>query len=217
MAMKISIQPVVQPVLLTVALAALAALVSCGFKTYNMTDPGKPADAFTTFYRAVSDGDDATANELLYNYSWNSFKPSGKKDGGQYEINGVTVSGTDAMLFDVMLRSRNCRVVSESDYSRDDLNASVTVSYTSFDLSRFQKDLSRASVKAVKEKQRSGQNFSSAAETRGIIDEIKVRLLKEPEKYYSTKKYKVELICEKGRWKVILGEDFYKALSGNTD
>ena len=76
--MKIFINKTARPVLLTMAVLAVVALVSCGIKTYNMIDPGKPSESFTAFYRAVSDGDDAAVNELLYNYTWTSLKPAGK-------------------------------------------------------------------------------------------------------------------------------------------
>ena len=212
-----SVKKAAELALLTAALILVSVLVSCGIKTYNIIDPGKPTDAFAEFYRAVSDGDDAAANELLYNYEWHSFKPEKKTGMGGYVVNGITVSGADAMVFDVMLRSRSCRVISESDYGRDDLKSSVTVSYMSFDLAKFQKALSKIALSEVKEKQREGVNFSSAEETRQIIDSIKIELLKDPHKYNTTRRFKINLICDKGKWKVVLSEDFYKALSGNTD
>lgn len=200
--------------LLSGILLCAAVLAGCGLKTYHMTDPGRPADAFTAFYRAVSDGDDDTANQLLYNYSWRSYMPQPDASGKYYTVNGADVSGSDARVMTCLLQSRKCSVVSESDFTRDDLNAAVTVRYTSFDISKFQSRLNEQAVAAVKKKQYDGKVFRDKNDTKDIIEKIKNQLLDDPGQFTTTRQFRIELISVKGKWKVILTEDFYKALSG---
>ena len=201
---------------LTAAFIMVAALTACELKTYNMTDSGKPSDAVNAFLQAVLEGDDEKANELLNNYSWNSFMP--KADGsGNYNVNGVAVSGSDAVALECLLKSRSYRIVSESDYSKDDLNSFVTIEYTSFDISKFQKELAAESVEEVKSKRYLGQVFNDAHDTEGLIENKKLKLLEDPQRFYSTRKFRLGLINTKGQWKIVLTEDFYKALVGYPD
>lgn len=197
-----------------VSLFCALMLTSCEIKTYNMTDPGKPSDTFTAFYSAVLEGDDAAANQLLYNYSWNSYMPKGYQNSDSYTVNGIIISGSDAAVMNCLMESRSCRVVSESDYTKDDLNAFVTVEYTSFDLSGFQQELAARAKKEVKEKQYHGKVFKDEKDTKEIIETIKAKLLKDPQPFCKTQKYRIELISVKGKWKVNMTEEFYKALSG---
>ena len=211
--------PVRMKLRLTLALSAgillcAAVLAGCDIKTYNMTDPGRPADAFSAFYRAVSDGDDDTANQLLYNYSWKSYMPQTGASGDSHTVNGTEVSGSDARVMTCLLQSRKCSIVSESDYTKDDMNAAVTVSYTSFDISKFQSQLNEQAVETVKKKQYDGQVFKDKNDTKDMIEEIKNRLLDDPGQFTTTRPFRIELINVKGKWQVILTEDFYKALLG---
>ena len=199
---------------LTAAFIMVAALTACELKTYNMTDSGKPSDAVNAFLQAVLEGDDEKANELLNNYSWNSCKPQGNPDSGGYTVNGIAVSGSDASVMNCLMKSRSCRVVSQSDYTKDDLNSAVTVEYTSFDISKFQKELASRAVKEVKEKQYLGKVFKNEKDTKELIEGIKTKLLQDPQSFYTTQKYRIEFISVKGKWKVIMTEDFYKALTG---
>lgn len=200
--------------MLMAAVFSLWALVSCGLKTYNMIDPGSPADAFMRFYRAVSEGDDETANELLSNYSWHSYSPAGRNDSGVYIVNGIAVSGSDAMVLEYVISSRECSVVSESDYSGNDLNAAVTVSFTTFDISKFQKELNARAVEIIKQKQYNGQVFKDSGDTREIIESVKIGLLADPTRFYTTRRFRISMVSVRGSWKVVMNEDFYKALSG---
>lgn len=202
--------------LLGMAMSGLLIVTGCGIKTYNMLDPGRPSQTFMAFYRAVSDGDDAAANELLGNYSWHSHMPKKTKDGG-YSVNGTVLSGSDAKLMDCILKSRRCEIVSESDYTRDDVSASVTVRYTSFDIKKFQKELSARAVEDVKEQRYQGKVFNDSADTQEVIEQLKTELLKAPQTFYTTQRFRIRLAGVKGKWKVLLTEDFYKALSGYTE
>ena len=150
-------------------------LAACDIKTYNMVDPGRPSDTFVAFYKAVSDGDDNTANELLYNFSWHSCMPQVGASEDEYIVNGIALSGADARVLKCLLQSRSCSVVSESDYTKDALTSSVTVSYTSFDISRFQKELTSRSIEVVKKKQYHNAVFKDENDTKDIIEKNKNR------------------------------------------
>ena len=199
------------------ALMCAAALSSCGVKTYVMVDPGKPSDAFNAFYRAVSDGDDEAANRLLSNYRWHSYMPDRSGGDHEYSVNGSVLTGSDAKIMDCVLKSRKCVVVSESDCTGDDMIAWVTVSYTSFDITKFQKELAARAVEEVKNRRYNGEVLNDSSDTQPIIENIKNKLLREPADFYTTRRYKICLASVKGKWKVIMTEDFYKALSGYTE
>lgn len=214
--MKPTIKKWVTSSLLAVALTALVILTGCAVRTYNMVDPGHPSQTFMAFYRAVSDGDDDTANALLGNYAWHSYVPE-KTGEGTYSVNGTELGGSDALLLECLMKSRRCEVVSESDYDKNDADAYVTIRYTSFDMKAFQQELAARSVEAVKEKRYEGQVFQTSSDTQGVIEQLKAELLKQTEAFYTTRTFRIRLIGVKGKWKVLLTEEFYKALSGYTD
>ena len=56
--------------------------------------------------------------------------------------------------------------------------------------------------------------FKDENDTKDIIEKNKNSLLEDPQKFYTTQKFKIDLISVKGKWKVVLTEDFYNALSG---
>ena len=199
------------------ALVCIVILSACELKTYNMIDPGSPSDAFAAFYRAVSDGDDETVNQLLYNYVWHSYTPEVENGRQVYEINGLMISGSDYGVISSVIKSRKCLLVSESDYTGNSLTSSVTIEYTSFDISKFQTELASQSVSEVKREKAKGKVFKDESDTREVIEGLKEKLLKNPEQFYSTRKYKISLVCVKGKWKIMLTEDFYKALLGYSD
>ena len=214
--MSSGVKRIVTLVVFLVAMLGVAALASCQVRTYTMIDPGSPSETFASFYRAVSDGDDRTANELLYNYAWCSYYPQRCEDGN-YIINGMTISHSDVDVLACLMKSRHYSIVSESDYTNISVEASVTVKYTSFDISKFQNELSTQAVAEIKRRQFNGQVFKDETDTEAVIESLKKKLLADPEQFYTSKLFRIKMKSVKGRWRIILTEDFYKAMAGYTN
>ncbi len=196
-----------------------AVLSGCEFNTYNVASPRKPSESFEEFMDALACGDDDTVNSLLYNYSWSS---AGLESGssGAYSLGGSTIDGADARLTSLLLTGRSYRIVSESDCPGDGVNAGVTVDFTSFDLGRFRRELTDRTVDEIRERQLDGEVFETPEQTAPVIEEIKSDMLRSPEScsaFYTTARYTVEMVYTGGRWKIILTNDFYRALTGYAD
>ena len=202
--------------IIMIALFCALPLTGCEFNTYSMVSAGKPSDSFAEFFEAALNGDDLTANELLYNYSWTSGNLT-SDSSGTYSLNGQSIDGADALLINCVLNSRSYRIVSESDYQSDSINAWITVDFTSFDMGKFQKELTQECVTEIRERQLNGEVFEEQSQTQPIIEQITSDLLNKPKRYYTKYKYKIEMTYFKGKWRINLTNDFYKALSGYPD
>ena len=187
----------------------LLLLTGCRLRTYHLYDPGVPSQVLSSFLDAVIAGNRQEANEMLYQCVWTS-----DSDSGLYGAQGDLVSETDLHLLQCINESRHYEIVSESDYDKDAVEARVTVTYTVFNVPAFQSVLSSDVVRLVKEEQYNGKNFETPADTVGLIEERKAFLLQSPQNFYTTDRYIVTLVRFKGRWRVVLSEDFYNALCG---
>lgn len=190
--------------LLLFSLAGILLLAGCGLPTYNLFDPGTPSEGLSAFLDAVIAGDDQTADELLYNYSWHASDPS----------SATVVSETDAAIVNCIVSGRSYAIVSESDFTKDSRTARVTVSFTGFDMRKFEQRLTEDAVKTVKQRQYKGETFDGPDDTVDIIEAAKDKLLQAPEEFYSTQDFTLEMVCDKGHWRVIMSDEFYSALSG---
>ena len=59
-----------------------------------------------------------------------------------------------------------------------------------------------------------GEVFKDYSDIAEIIEDGKKELLKNPRDFYTTNKYSVEMVSCKGKWRVIMSDEFYNALSG---
>lgn len=199
-------------VLLTLffAVGCILITVSCAaLPTYNLSDGGDPAEVVTRFLDGVISGNDVDLSDLVYNYTWQS--------GLDTPFDGAAVSKTDLAVLHCIKESRRYELTGESAIAEDAHHATVTVNYTSFDVGQFQEKLTEKVVAEVKQRQYEGEVFANSSDTVDIIEQYKAALLQSPEDFYTTRPYAVELVSSKGRWKIVLSDEFYNALTGYGD
>ncbi len=192
-------------------------LAGCGaakLPTYNLSEPGNPSQALAEFIDAVIKGDNASVNDMLYNYTWQYEYQLVSSSDGTYSFNGQIVSETDAMIIDCIAQSRSCEPVDKESYLKDSHHAVAVVNYTSFNLSKFRETLSRQVLSEISGRQYEGEVFKDYSDIAEIIEDGKKELLKNPRDFYTTNKYSVEMVSCKGKWRVIMSDEFYNALSG---
>ncbi|MGN0474535.1 MAG: hypothetical protein ACI4IJ_05545 [Acutalibacteraceae bacterium] len=189
-------------------LCSLTVLSCCQMPTYNLSDGGTPSQALSEFLDAVIRGDNASIKDMVYNFSWNSDYLTDSS------VSDSDISPSDAEIISCISKSRKYEIVSESNYDPNGHNAEVTVNYTTFNVTEFEQKLAEKAVAIIQRRQYEGEVFKDASDTVKIIEETKLQLLKNPEIFYTTQKYTVEMVSYKGKWRVVLSDEFYKALSG---
>lgn len=175
--------------------------------TYNLANNGDPAEVVTRFLDAVISGDNSDIGDWIYNYSWQS-----NEDNSPF--GGSVVSESDLALLSLVRNSRDYELIGSSEYSKDRCRAWVTVNYTSFDIGKFSEKLNEDVLEEITMRRNEGELFDSPDDTVEIIERHKSQLLKNPRVFYTTRKYTVELVGDKGCWKILLSDKFYNALSG---
>ncbi len=193
---------------LLLLVCSLTLLAGCELPTYNLSDQGTPSQALAEFLDAVISGSDDGIKDMVYNYSWDSGYLTGNS------VSGSDVSQSDTEIIRCITQSRSYEIVSESDYDNQSHEARVTLNYTTFDVAEFQKKLAEDVVAIIQKRQYNGEVFKDSSDTVDIIEQTKLELLQTPENFYTTKKYTVETVSRKGRWRIVISDEFYKALSG---
>lgn len=182
-------------------------LAGCaGLPSYNLSNGGDPAEVVTQFLDAVVSGDGADVSDLVENYAWQS--------GEDSPFNGAAVSESDLALYQCVQESRAYEWSGKSAYAEDEHHATVAVNYTSFDVGQFQKTLTEKVVTEVKQRQYEGEVFGNPSDTTDIIEQYKAELLQNPKEFYTTQTYDIELVSRGGRWRIVLSDEFYNALTG---
>lgn len=181
----------------------LLILASCNLPSFNMSSSTPPNEILADFMDAVISGEGEDVNELLYNYSW---------DGTQYEID-ENVSPTDALILKYLTESRAYKIIDEPEYTGSH-SAQVTLEYTTFDIKNFQQTLEENVLEVIQQKQYYGVTFESSDDTKDIIEKYKKQLLQNPDEFYTTKQFTIEMINSSGKWRVVLSDEFYSALTG---
>lgn len=200
--MKIKIRRVCLYVILTICAAAL--LCGCDLPTYNLSGGDTPLQTFEEFMEAVINGENDKIGDMIYNYSWDSEHMPDFQGMGE----------NDARIIECVEMSRSYEIVSGSGYMIDSHNAQIAVNYTTFDIGRFEDMLSGTVLETIQRMQYEGTVFEDSSDTDQVIEAEKRKLLENPEDFITTKSYTVEMISYKGRWRVILSDEFYSALSG---
>lgn len=194
----------------TIWLAAVCLwlLAGCaGLPSYNLSDGGDPTDVVVQFLDAVVSGSDANVSELVDNYVWQS-------DEGSLPFDGAAVSETDLEVWNCVQQSRAYELAGKSASFQDEHHATVSVTYTSFDVGKFQAQLTEQVVAEIKQRQYEGEVFSDPSDTTDIIERHKAALLQNPEDFDTTQSYDLELVSRKGHWRIVLSDEFYNALTG---
>ena len=183
------------------ALLLLSLAVGCEMPTYTLYDPGEPSRALTEFFDAVNSGEEDAVNGLLYSGSWDT----------QTE---TPLSPADAELEKALAASRSFAVTDEEYDPDDSRKVCLTVSLTTLDIGLFEKKLTEDVESEIKQRIFDGEEFSEPSDIEGIIETHKLELLKEPERFYSTVTCKINLVCGRGKWQVVLTDELYDILLG---
>lgn len=154
--------------------------------------------------RAVVDGEDEKIGGMLYNYTWE----------GESSFDDRSLRQNDRKILECLRSSRSYRLEEDSEQMVDSHHATVAMEYTTFDMGKFRDELSQRVVAEVQQKQFEGTVFEENADIDPIVDEIKTLMLKQPERFQTTARFEVEMISHKGRWKVVLTDELYNALTG---
>lgn len=194
-------------ILLGLSAGLLFVLAGCaGLPSYNLSDGGDPADVVVRFLDAVVSGDGSDVSDLVENYAWES--------GAEIPFGGAAVSESDLALYQCVRESRAYELSGKSAYAEDEHHATVAVNYTSFDVGKFQTALTEKVVAEVKQRQYEGEVFEDFSDTTDIIEQHKAALLQNPKEFYTTQAYEIELVSRGGRWRMVLSDEFYNALTG---
>lgn len=178
-------------------------LASCSLPTYNISSSTPPDKILLEFMDAVLSGEDGDVDDLLYNYSW---------DNTQHKID-ENVSPTDALILNYLTESRAYQIIGNPKYTGSH-SAQITLDYTTFDIKKFQQSLKEKVVEIIKQKQYNGATFENPDDTKDIIEKYKKQLLENPDEFYTTEQFTIEMINSSGKWRVVLSDEFYSALTG---
>lgn len=185
-------------------ICAAALLGGCALPTYNLSFDGTPSKGLDTFMRALIDGDDKKTGGMIYNYAWD----------GSSSLAGETLGKNDRAILECLRSGRSYRIDETSERIVDSHHATVTMEFTTFDIGKFRDELSGQVVAQVQQRQFEGTVFEEASEIDPIVEEIKARLLRSPQQFQTTASFEVEMISHQGRWKVVLTNELYSALTG---
>ncbi len=183
---------------------AVALLVGCTLPTYNLAMDGTPSQGLDKFMRAVMDGENDKIRQMLYNYTWDAASVSDSESFGK----------NDRAVLECLRTRRSYRIADGSERTVDSHHATVGMEYSTFDIGKFQDELSRKVVAEVQRQQFEGTVFEETNEIDPIVEEIKSQLLEQPQRFQTTASFDVEMISHQGRWKVVLTDELYSALTG---
>lgn len=188
-----------------VCLLALACglfcLGGCGLPSFNLSGSGSPAEGLEAFLQAVAAGRDEGVDDMLYGASWRT----GERNALRAE---------DRALADCVAASRRYRVFADSTVMQDSRHATVDAEWSTFDLSAFRRALETAVTAENNQRRLDGTAPGTPEEAVPMIDALRQELLRSPESFRTTERFTVPLVCQDGRWKVVLSDPFYRALTG---
>lgn len=193
-----------QMVCLICAVCAVALLAGCTLPTYNLSMEGSPSRGLDNFMKAVVNGEDEKVGRMLYNYTWD----------GESELDSQEFGENDRAIFACLRSGRSYQIDDSAEQRLDSHHAIVPMDFTTFDIAKFRDTLSGDVVAAVQQKQFEGSVFQEMSDIDPIVEEVKAELLKQPQRFQTTAHFDVEMISHKGRWKVVLTDELYSALTG---
>lgn len=186
---------------LCLAAAVMTVCSGCGrMPSYNLSGDGSPSKALAVFLDEVIQGDDVKAKDMVYNYYFSAEKRTNGDD-------------LNSRIMGCLYGSRSYELVGKAR-RQDSHTALVTVSYTTFDIGKFEEAVTGEALEIVQQREYEGEVFENADDTQPIIDRCKEEQLTHPEAFYTTQRFEIEMISCRGRWMVMMTGDFYKALSG---
>lgn len=192
-------------VLLLLAGVVCMLMTGCAkLPTLNLSRGGTPTESVTAFMDAVVQESKDDLSESVYNYDWRS----------EDALRGRTVSASDLAIIDCVKQSRSYSILKET--VTDSHHADIHLRYTCFNVREFQNKLTEIVTEDIKERKYNGERFSDFSDTVPIIEAHKAELLEEPTAFYTTEEYHVAMVSSKGRWRIVMTDEFYNALTGYT-
>ncbi len=187
----------------SLAVMAAAVLTGCSLPSYNVSDDGSPAEALRVFLDTFIREDYRQAGELTENCDFGDSLISAELSGEK---------AVSLKLAEVIGKSRSYQLT-DNVRETDSHQAYVEILYTTFNLEAFEKDVTGKVENEVQERRYAGEEITDPEDTKDLITDIKLECLRTPETYYLTKRFEVRLVSRKGRWLVVISDDFYKALT----
>ena len=150
---------------------------------------------------ALSRNDVIAINHLIYNCTWS------------YDTE-TPLTTADAKLADELTKSRSFTVTDKGIYNSDTNNLTLTIRLTVLNMARFETKLTEAVADDVKAQMYEGIKITDPSDTDQIIQKHKLELLQNPQAFYSTGVYSVNMVLSKGQWRIDMTDELYQALLG---
>ncbi len=193
---------------LLIALAAMVSLSACDMPMSIVGDLPEPEETVTCFFDSVCEGDFEGADEYL----------SGVSLSMRDKVTGVF----SQKLYDYLLKSYSYQL--KGPVKSDGLDAECAVDFTYLDLNLLNEDLKNLSTKIGKsyiseakegyvEKKDDAISLTDEGAEK-IAAEALDSLMATPEKYYSTKTFKMRMKYSFGKWLIYMTDDLFEAISG---
>ena len=193
------------------ALAAILSLSACDMPLKIVGDIPEPADTVTAFFDNVCKGNFNKADEYLSDMSL-----SMKND-----IDGVFAQ----KLYSYLVESYKYKI--NGDVSCSQLNASCKVDFTYFDFNLISEDLKSMSTKLGKRyiaenregyvDEKDGAVILTDDGAEKIAAEALDELMKDSEKYCTSKTFDIKLKYNGSKWLISITDDLFYAISGGFD
>lgn len=182
-------------------LSLLLTIQGCHLPSLTAYTPGDPSDAIAEFIAAVNRDDEKTANELLYDSHW-------------YDQPDTEQSDADQQLARALAESRSFSLYHQKFTDQNNRRATLSIRFTVLDLGLFEKELTKTVEEDVKQQMYEGNQISESSDMDALIDQHKLKLLENPEPFYTTSDFDVEMILSKGKWRIHMTDGFYNAILG---
>lgn len=175
--------------------------VGCQLPAFTFYEPNDPSETMTEFMDALSRNDVIAINHLIYNCTWS------------YDTE-TPLTTADAKLADELTKSRSFTVTDKGIYNSDTNNLTLTIRLTVLNMARFETKLTEAVADDVKAQMYEGIKITDPSDTDQIIQKHKLELLQNPQAFYSTGVYSVNMVLSKGQWRIDMTDELYQALLG---
>ncbi len=183
------------------AMLSVMLTVGCQLPAFILYEPNDPAETVTEFMDALSRNDVTAINDLICNCTWS--------DAAE-----TPLTPADAKLADELAKSRSFTVTDNGQFDSGSNNVTLTVRLTVLNMSLFANKLTEAVADDVKEQMYEGIEITDSSQTDEIIQRHKLALLRNPESFYTTGEYSVNMVLNKGKWRIDMTDELYQALLG---
>lgn len=192
------------------------ALAGCEFGTFSTEKLDNPKLAITEFVEDMRAGKFTEAMERVGNYSTMGFDTLSEYITGQ----------TDYSLASMLMQSYAVEFYNNDmdqvgvPYESEDMNIDGKTAYVSFKFTSLSFPLMSETLKQLVTEEGSnrmyyGETFDSEEEAMALVDEVFEKTFDgDISSYCTTVELKIELIYADDGWKLVIDDEFYKALLG---